>query len=97
MSGLLSGKIASELGYNADYIGRIFRQIYGHTITEAIHRRRVHHSCRMLLDSDMTIEEIARACGFSDADYFRRIFRRYKHITPVAFRKVNTRVYVNTH
>ncbi|MAU13305.1 MAG: AraC family transcriptional regulator [Anaerolineaceae bacterium] len=96
-STISSGKIARELGYNSDYIGRIFRQIYGYTITEAIHRRRVHRACRMLLDGDMTIEEIARACGFSDADYFRRIFRRYKHITPVAFRKVNTRVYVNTH
>ena len=92
-----SGKIAKHLGYNPDYIGRIYRKVYGHTITQGIHRRRVNRSCRLLIDSDMMIEEIGRSCGFSDADYFRRIFRRYMRTTPIAYRKLNTRIHVNTH
>lgn len=94
---ITAGQVADELGYNPDYLGRIYRKIYGCTITQAIHQSRVARACRLLMDSDMTIEEIARVCGFSDADYFRRIFRRYKHITPIAFRKINARIYVNTH
>lgn len=94
---LTAGQIAEALGYNPDYLGRIYRKIYGCTLTQAIHESRVASACRLLMDTDMNIEEIAGVCGFSDADYFRRIFRRYKHITPIAFRKINSRIYVNTH
>lgn len=93
---ITAGDVAEALGYNPDYLGRIYRKIYGDTITQAIHQSRVAQACRLLMDSEKTIEEIARICGFSDADYFRRIFRRYKHITPLAFRKINARIYVNT-
>jgi AraC-like DNA-binding protein len=91
------GTVAEALGYNSDYLGRVFREVYHYTLTEAIHRRRVHKACAFLLDSDMTIEEIATACGFADAGYFRRIFRRYKHSTPIRYRNANLRVHVNTH
>ena len=94
---ITAGQVAEALGYNPDYLGRIYRKIYGSTITQAIHESRVASACRLLMDSDMHIEEIARVCGFSDADYFRRIFYRHKHITPIAFRKINSRIYVNTH
>jgi len=94
---ITAGHVAEALGYNPDYLGRIYRKIYGCTITQAIHESRVASACRLLMDSDKNIEEIARLCGFSDADYFRRIFRRYKHITPISFRKINSRIYINTH
>ena len=94
---ITAGQIAEDLGYNPDYLGRIYRKIYGYTITQAIHKSRVSRACRLLMDSDRNIEEIARLCGFSDADYFRRIFRRYKHITPLSFRKINSRIHINTH
>jgi transcriptional regulator GlxA family with amidase domain len=45
----------------------------------------------------MTIEEVATACGFADAGYFRRIFRRYQHETPIRYRNSNARVHINTH
>lgn len=91
------GKVAEALGYNPDYLGRVFREVYHCTLTEAIHRRRVNKACAFLLDSDMTIEEITTACGFADAGYFRRIFRRYKHSTPLRYRNANARVHINTH
>lgn len=89
-------KIAEALGYNPDYLGRIYRSVYGHTLTEAIHRRRVGVARRLLLDSDAPIQQIAQACGFSDSDYFRRIFRRYSEASPRAYRKQVARVHVNT-
>ena len=94
---LSAGRIAAELGYNPDYLGRVYRRVYGRTLTHTIHESRVTRACRFLIDSDMTIEEIAQACGFSDSDYFRRVFKRHKLITPHAFRKINSRIYINTH
>ncbi|MBZ0296541.1 MAG: AraC family transcriptional regulator [Anaerolineae bacterium] len=91
------GKVAEALGYNPDYLGRVFREVYDFTLSEAIHRRRVQKACTYLMDSDMTIQEVATACGFSDAGYFRRIFRRYQHETPLRYRNSNARAHINTH
>lgn len=94
---ITTSKVAEALGYNADYLGRIYRKVYGCTLTEAIHRRRVHVACRYLLDSSMTIEQISQKCGFSDPDYFRRVFRRQMQISPGTYRDEYSRVHVNTH
>ncbi len=92
-----AGKIAEAIGYNLDYVGRIYNQVYNCTLTDAIHRRRIHVACQYLLDTRVTIEQISNKCGFNDPDYFRRIFRRYMQISPGAYRKEYSRIHVNTH
>ena len=94
---ITASKVAQALGYNADYLGRIYRQVYGCTLTEAIHRQRISSACEYLLNSSWTIEQIAQKCGFADPDYFRRVFRRYMHIPPGDYRKEYSRTHVNTH
>jgi AraC-like DNA-binding protein len=94
---ITTSKVAEAMGYNADYLGRIYRQVYGVTLTEAIHRRRVHIASEYLLDSNLTIEQIAQKCGFTDPDYFRRVFRRHMHISPGKYRDEYSHVHVNTH
>lgn len=93
---ITSGTVAEALGYNVDYLGRIYRQSYDCTLTEAIHRRRINKACDYLIDSNLIISQIAPKCGFSDPDYFRRIFKRYMKITPVKYRDENSRFHVNT-
>jgi AraC-like DNA-binding protein len=94
---ITAGKVAMALGYNADYLGRIYRQTYGCTLTDAIHRRRVNKACEGLLNSNLPINLIASRCGFNDSDYFRRIFKRYMQITPSEYREENSRLHVITH
>jgi AraC-like DNA-binding protein len=94
---ITTSKVAEALGYNADYLGRIYRQIYGVTLTEAINRRRIKFACEYLLDSNLTIEQIALKCGFADPDYFRRVFRRYMQVPPGKYREEFSRVHVITH
>ncbi|MEZ4666402.1 MAG: AraC family transcriptional regulator [Anaerolineae bacterium] len=94
---ITTSKVAAKLGYNADYLGRVYRQVYGCTLTEAIHRRRVEKACQYLLDSSLTVEQISEKCGFSDPDYFRRVFRRYTQVSPGNYRKEYSRMHVNTH
>lgn len=88
--------IASELGCNPDYLGRVFKGIYGRTLTEAIHERRMRNATRLLAEGRERIEEVARLCGFDDCGYFRRIFKRTQGMTPAAFRRLHVRVHVNT-
>jgi AraC-like DNA-binding protein len=93
---ITTARIAEALGYNPDYLGRIYHKVYGCTLTDAIHRRRVGMACNYLLDTQLTIEQIAEKCGFVDPDYFRRIFRRHMQISPGRYRNEYSHIHVNT-
>jgi AraC-like DNA-binding protein len=88
--------IAAELGCNPDYLGRVFRRIYGRTLTEAILERRMRNATRLLAEGRDRIEDVAQLCGFEDCGYFRRIFKRTQGTTPAAFRRLHLRMHVNT-
>jgi AraC-like DNA-binding protein len=89
-------EVAGALSCNADYLGRVFRQTYGHTLIDDIHRSRLRNARRLLMESALNIDQIARECGFTDSGYFRRIFRRAQGLSPRAFRKLYARAHVNT-
>lgn len=40
----------------------------------------------LLLNSMMSIREIALKCGFEDSDYFSRIFKKKMNMSPRQFR-----------
>lgn len=88
--------LAGKLRCNPDYMGRVFRGIYGKTVTDEIHWKRVNAAKRMLFDSSLNIKEIANSCGFSDPIYFRRIFRKITGFRPLAYRKQFRHMHVNT-
>ncbi len=94
---LSPANVAEILGCNANYLSRIYHQVYEHTLTETIHQCRLRYARQLLLDDDRNIDEIARACGFSDTGYFRRLFKRDEGITPLAFRRLYSRLHTNTH
>jgi AraC-like DNA-binding protein len=93
---LHASAIADELGCNPDYLGRVFRTIYGRTLTEAIHERRIRNATRLLAEGRERIDDVAGLCGFDDPGYFRRLFKRLQGMTPAAYRRLHLRVHVNT-
>jgi len=92
---LSTATIAAALRCNPDYLGRVFQHAYGRTLTDAIHAQRHRQARRLLRDSALRIKEIAHACGFHDAGYFRRRFHRLEGLAPVAFRRLYAHVHVN--
>ena len=80
-------ELVSISGVSHQYLGRIFRAAMGTSIEKYIRRRRIWESKTLLLESDLTIGEIARSCGFSDAGYFSTVFRREEKLTPAEYRR----------
>lgn len=93
---LTASRIAAEMPCNPQYLSRIYRQVYGQTLTEAIHRVRLGYAQRLLMHSNRSVGEIARACGIPDPSYFLKLFRRYTGMTALAFRRLNARSNVVT-
>ncbi|HYF49737.1 MAG TPA: helix-turn-helix transcriptional regulator, partial [Planctomycetota bacterium] len=93
---LSTASVAGEFQCNPDYLGRIFKRVNGRTIVEFIHDCRMRHAQRLLIESALNIDQVARDCGFEDSGYFRRIFNRHTGLSPRKFRRLHARVYVNT-
>lgn len=92
-----TSSLAKELVYNPDYLGRIFHKVRGYPITKAIHRRRIKEAKTLLIQNYMNIEEIAVACGYRDAGYFRKVFKKMIGMCPHRFRELYSHVHINSH
>ena len=79
--------IAEWLHCSADYLSHIFHKGTGETLIHYIHRQRVSGAMEALANPALSVSEIAWACGFSDAGYFTRVFRKHTGSAPLAYRR----------
>jgi AraC-like DNA-binding protein/mannose-6-phosphate isomerase-like protein (cupin superfamily) len=77
---------AEAAGLSVDHFSALFRSSTGYGPMDYFQRRRIHRSCTLLLNPRPSITEIAADLGFSDAPHFCRLFKRYKGMTPSAYR-----------
>ena len=92
---ITTSEIARTLYCNPDYLGRVYRETFGHSLTTGIHQARMHHAKNLLLLSSLNVKEISDACGYSNPDYFRRMFRRFFDMQPNQFRSLHPRQHTN--
>ena len=74
--------ISSALGVSASHMGRTFKRETGRTFERYLSEKRVEHARRLLLDPLNNVSEVAHKCGFVDASYFARVFRRFAGCSP---------------
>ena len=78
--------VMTVAGLSRRAIQDMFLQELGRTPMEETHRCRVDRICRLLIDTNMTIREIATACGFEIDAHVARFFSRRTGMTPLAYR-----------
>lgn len=59
-----------------------FREKYGMSITEYIQRRRINVAESLILNSKLSISDIAKKVGYTSCSRFSLLFKRYKGIKP---------------
>lgn len=79
--------LSENLLISSSYLSRIFRQKYGLSIFDYIHRRRVDLAKLLLRESDITVESIAQQVGYTNALSLIRAFRRMENCTPTEYRR----------
>ncbi|MEI7831983.1 MAG: substrate-binding domain-containing protein [bacterium] len=80
-------EITAHIPLSRRAIEQRFKTERGHTMSEEIHHERCQHARTLLLETELSSDEIAVASGFSDRSHFSRIFQRIIGVTPPAFRK----------
>jgi hypothetical protein len=48
---------------------------------------RIHEAARLLRETRSPLKVIASTCGFANANHFSKVFRRYRHTSPPAYRR----------
>lgn len=87
--------VASSVGYNTQYLGRIFQRTYNQSLAEAIRRARIGHAKSLLLHTNHNVAEIGRLSGFDDVTYFQRVFKQLEGMSPLRFRHLHARMLIN--
>jgi transcriptional regulator GlxA family with amidase domain len=82
-----NGLLAAQGGMSVNAFARLFKDQTAFPPRKYLLRMRVEKACNMLHHSDLSIDQIASECGFSDRYYFTRIFTRTMKISPGAYRK----------
>lgn len=69
------------------YLCRTFKKRFGNTPIEAVISFRLNHARDLLFNTDMTVKEIATACGYNDTSFFIAQYKRAFQNTPKEDRK----------
>ncbi|MCV9948308.1 helix-turn-helix transcriptional regulator [Paenibacillus sp. BT-177] len=80
--------IGDRLHYNPNYLSSIFKKEYGTTFSEYLMGYRLQMSKKWLVETDMTIKEIAERLQYHNSQNFIRSFRKKEQVTPGAYRKM---------
>ncbi|MBR5586837.1 MAG: helix-turn-helix transcriptional regulator [Clostridia bacterium] len=79
---LTTAALAEKCYLSEYYFCRFFKKETGFSLTEYINKMRVEKAKVLLKNSNLSLSEIAVQTGFSDANYFCRIFKKYEGVTP---------------
>ena len=79
--------LAHKYAVNKNYLSSRFTKEVGMTLTDYINLTRVRCSLKLLSTTALSMQEIAERCGFSDANYYTRIFKKIHGSTPNEYRK----------
>lgn len=78
--------IAGDINYSLPYISKLFKEKTGMTFRLYLQKTRIEEACRLLSNTDEKIFCISKMVGYSDVDFFSKIFKEHMGATPQQFR-----------
>jgi len=86
LSEISIGEVCRKFNISESGFRKYFSTFFGSTPIKYITDMRLMEAERLLSATNMSIENIAYKCGFSDVKYFSRVFSRHKGCPPSEFR-----------
>ncbi|MBQ2922756.1 MAG: response regulator [Tyzzerella sp.] len=79
--------IAEHLSVNASYLSDVFKSETKIGLSEYITQVRIHNAKKLLSDSSISIQEVAKSVGCNSLQYFYQLFKKETGITPAEYQK----------
>ena len=77
---------AAALRYSDAYFCKLFKQCFKVNFSAYLNEYRVSKARQLILDPRLSLKDIGAAVGYSDANYFTRVFKRLTGQTPSEYR-----------
>lgn len=90
MNQITLGEMAKISGITVNHFGKIFHNFFEMTPIEFLTSYRIERACILLINTSLSITDISYQCGFYDASYFAKVFKKQKNITPKKYRSTYT-------
>ena len=83
-------EVANHFNYTKQHVIRLFKSCYFVSPLEFVNCERLKKSCELLSQrQDLSVCQIATLCGFVDAGYFSRLFKKEYGVSPKEYRRRN--------
>ena len=79
--------VADYLGYNADYVGKVYKKDFGFSIKTQLANLKMGYAENLLLTTNKTIKQIAAELNYEDQNTFVKFFVYHKKMSPSEYRK----------
>jgi AraC-like DNA-binding protein/ligand-binding sensor protein len=84
-------EVADVSGLSAPYFSTVFKEEMGENLSSYLNRLRVDRAVSLLMETGLSLSEIAGSCGFEDQSWFSKIFKIYTGMSPGKYRDQNCR------
>jgi AraC family transcriptional activator of pobA len=79
--------VARAVSLSPGHLTTVVRSKTGRTVVEWIAERRMVQARRLLVETDLAVEEVGHRVGYRDPGYFVRTFKRSHGTTPLGWRR----------
>ena len=78
---------AEEMGYSDAYFSKLFKQYFNQNFTAYLTEYRIKKAKELLSNTNHSIKDIGRMVGYTDSNYFAKIFKRLVGEIPSKYRE----------
>ena len=79
---LTLSRVSSIFSYTENYLSSLFKKHMQMGFNQYVNRQRIAYALRLIEDGYDSVRVISAACGFSDALYFSKVFKKKVGVTP---------------
>ena len=88
MKDITLGKLVKIAAVSTNTLLNQFSSLTGTSPMKYLNQRRLANASKLLMNTEMSVNEIAEYSGFADPAYFSRIFHRNMGVSPKAYRRM---------
>ena len=81
--------VAEKFNRSPSYISTMFKRFDSDGFNAYVTEKRISKAKKLLLDSHISIQDIAEACGFRNAKYFSSVFKKKEGLSPREYREIS--------
>lgn len=75
-------ELSETFSITPNHLSKQFKKVTDVRLSDYINITRITQAEKLLINTDMSITQIAQQCGFNDSNYFAAVFKKLKGITP---------------